>query len=75
LLLTLGFDDFRLANPFGFEDIRTLGTFSFHLRVHGGHQLGRWANIANLNTGHFDAPRIRGLIDNMQQAGIDAVTL
>ena len=75
LLFPFRFQNFRLSHPFGLKDVRAFGTFGFHLGVHRGDKLRRRANVANFDSGDFHPPRVGGVVNDMQQAGVNAVAL
>ncbi|MNJ79652.1 hypothetical protein D3C77_777410 [compost metagenome] len=64
-----------MTHPLCFQDVGTFGSFGLHLGVHRHNQFGWWTNVTDFDTGNFDAPRVGGFIDDMQQAGVDAIAL
>lgn len=67
LLLAFGGQDRRCPQALGFEDLCALDPLGFHLARHGGHQVGGWADVLDLDPGDLDAPRRRRLVDGAQQ--------
>src|SRR3990167_1895771 len=75
LLLSFGGENGSGAQAFGFENLCALDPLGFHLSGHGGHQVGGWADVLDLDAGDLDAPGRSGFIDGAQEFFVDRITL
>ncbi len=84
--LALGLEDLRLLQAFGAQYLRCPGAFGFkhnrtlvalrlHLTGHRVEQVFRRVDVLDLDAGHLDAPGVRCLVDNAQEAIIDRVAV
>jgi hypothetical protein len=63
------------AKAFGLEDRGALLALGLHLPRHRGDDVGRRADVLDLDAGDLDAPCLGRLVDDDQQPGVDLVAL
>ncbi|PAV66231.1 hypothetical protein WR25_24882 [Diploscapter pachys] len=75
LLLAFCPQDFRSARALGLQDVGALLALGLHLPAHGGDDIGRRADVLDLDAGDLDPPGHRRMIDHRQQSRVDLVAL
>ena len=71
----LRLEDRGFAQAFGLEDLGALFALRLHLARHGVDEIARRRNVLDLDARHLHAPCLGRVIDNVEQLGVDGVTV